>query len=112
MDRIASGPAEVDPGAAETAWQEGDWSGALDHYLRHLDCWLLHHDADAPLPQPVLVALERTADLAVPFRELAGADQLLAALAAAQQKAGRRLAADYVSLKRVHLALEAGRLDD
>lgn len=58
-----------------------------------------------------LVLLERHADLEILFGHTAIADDLLAALVAILQAVGNRFYADYALLKRLHLALECGAVN-
>jgi CHAT domain-containing protein len=53
---------------------------------------------------------ERLSDLAVLFGDLEAVDNLLAGLEALFKGAGNRYGADYISLKRIHLALQRGLL--
>jgi CHAT domain-containing protein/tetratricopeptide (TPR) repeat protein len=59
-----------------------------------------------------LVAIERLADLAIPFGFLRAADRLLDGYVAVTRSAGNLMAADYATLKRVRLALGYGRPHD
>lgn len=91
--------------------RQGKWLSALDRCMEGLR-FCLAVPLDTPLPGESLALLERAADLAVPFRFFEAADALLSAIALAQSQAGHRVPADYATIKRAHLALETGHLDN
>jgi hypothetical protein len=102
--------------AAEESWSRGAWAEALEAYTEILRGRLDElRDAGAlvsALRALDLVVIERVADLAVPFGFLRAADRLLEGYVAVTSAAGNFMAADYAALKRVHLALGDGRLND
>lgn len=62
-------------------------------------------------PTPIdMLAIEALADLAVLFNQNDAADDLLAGIGAWYGRAGNRYFADYIAIKRVHLALDRGHL--
>lgn len=91
----------------EAAQHRGDWGQALDLALGLLRRRLARK---ATLTSGDRLLVEVLADLAVPFGLVDAADLLLAGLAADTAATGNLFAADYLALKRVHLALGTGRL--
>jgi hypothetical protein len=106
-----SGPLFVEAAAnrafaeVETARRAGDWARALGLALRLLRRRL---SRGTELEVGDCVLIERVADLAAPFGLTDAADRLLAGLGAHHARARRFFPADYVTLKRVHLAQLAG----
>jgi CHAT domain-containing protein len=93
---------------AELAWLTGDWSAALDGWLR-LALGRLSRGGGFMSPHG-RVLLQRIAGLAVSFGAGDSADYLLEAAATAATQEGNLIAADYISLDRAHLALVRGEL--
>jgi tetratricopeptide (TPR) repeat protein len=64
-------------------------------------------------PTPIdLLALEDLTDLSVLFHQTEAADDLLTGIGLWYERAGNRYYADYFTVKRAHLAIDAGRLED
>jgi CHAT domain-containing protein len=101
--------------AAEAERKAGNYQRALDDYLSIVKkrlATLRESPSDSKLAAADMVVIERAADLAVLFGHDQGADNLLCGMVTALQDAGNSFAADYVGLKRIHLAMSFGRLSD
>jgi hypothetical protein len=102
QDLFADASAGREFAEAMALLQGGDWRAALDRLFDLLRRRLLRRQ---PLAVGDRVLIERVADLAVPFGARDGADSLLAGLAGLNAGDGYHFAADYLTLKRAHLAL-------
>jgi hypothetical protein len=98
---------------AEELWRGGSGLQAKRAYSELVSRRLeeLGYQA-AALTEADLLVIERLADLAVPFGEVDAADDLLATLERAYRQRGPAWRADQAAIKRLHLALGAGRLHD
>ncbi|HEX5604475.1 MAG TPA: CHAT domain-containing protein, partial [Pyrinomonadaceae bacterium] len=103
---------KVDFRRAEAARRSGDFRSALAGYLEILSRRVRDIRKSSDLNAADMVVLERTAELAILFGYDKGADNLLAGMASALESAKNFFAADYATLKRIHLALSFGRLFD
>ena len=94
---------------AEGRVRAGDWRGARDLYAG-----LLYRrvEASGVVAENELLVAERLADLAVPCGDLTQADGLYAGISEASRARREWARADLAILKRAHLALGEGRLDD
>jgi CHAT domain-containing protein len=95
--------------AAEAARAGGDRDLEFDQLSRLLRRRLARRQG---LSIADRVAAERLADLATVLRQVEAAGHLLAGVEAANRAAGYLFAADWMALKRGHLSLEAGALDE
>ncbi len=99
---------------AEDARSRGDWAEAFDGFfelLRERVALSPHGSRQAVWPKSIdLVILERLAGLAILFGYFEPSDALLEAMAMLCERAGNTYAADYTTLKRIHLALDRGSL--
>lgn len=101
---------------AEEQRQHGELRAAFESYQQVLqDCLAaanrrqLAHEA---VERERMYAMECVADLAVYFATPEVSDLLLASMAMLSAQAGDGYGADYATLKRIHLALGCGLLDD
>jgi CHAT domain-containing protein len=97
---------------AEKARRAGNFSQALDQYLIILADRLsaLKDDSSSVLSAADLVVTERAAELAILFGHYKGADNLLAGMASSLESALNSFSADFITVKRIHLALSFGQL--
>jgi CHAT domain-containing protein len=97
---------------AEDHWRRGDWPRAHEAYHRLVEQRLadLRYDLEA-MHEADLLVVERLADLTTPFGEIGTSDDLFAAVATLHRTRGNPAKADYLVLKRIHLALGADQLD-
>jgi CHAT domain-containing protein/tetratricopeptide (TPR) repeat protein len=86
----------------ETLLRQGQWGEALASHERLLTHRLLKRQA---LTVGDRVLAEQVADLSVPFGRIVGADSLLHGLVESNRSAGFAFAADYLTVKRLDLAL-------
>jgi tetratricopeptide (TPR) repeat protein len=103
---------------AEQARKDGRFAEALDGFLALMIGRLSSLDSfdssklTANLTAADLVILERTGELAVLFGYDQAADDLFSGMALALKKARNFFGADYIAVKRAHLALSFGRIHD
>ena len=99
---------------AEQARRAGKFRLALDRYLTIISRRqaALAQRSRSQMEAADIVVLERTAELAVLFGHDEGADSLLAGMASALESGSNFFGADYTVIKRIHLALNFGRLKD
>ena len=99
---------------AEWLWREGDLAGALAIYLELARQRVLCVDPHVPFIETLtaadMVIIERLPDLSILFGQDQAADDLLAAMAVLNTRAGNVYGADYITLKRIHLALGRGNV--
>ncbi|HEU4710820.1 MAG TPA: CHAT domain-containing protein [Pyrinomonadaceae bacterium] len=97
---------------AEKARRAGNFSQALDQYLIILTQRLsaLNGEASSDLTAADLVITERAAELAILFGHYKGADNLLAGMASTLESALNFFSADFITVKRIHLAPCFGQL--
>ncbi len=100
---------------AEEARKAGRFAEALKGYLAIISSRLSALDgmgAASHLTAADLVIMERATELAVLFGYEQGADNLLSGMSSALESARNFFGADYISVKRIHLALSFGRIND
>ena len=105
-------------GALESK-QRGEYQTALTSLQvalqRRFSFMLSRADSQPTDAQPLpldLLALEALADLAVLFHQTDAADDLLEGIGLWYARAGNRYFAEYIAIKRLHLALGDGRLSE
>lgn len=101
--------------AAEELRRRGDYNAALDGYVAILASRLgqiLGGGRLSELTAADLTIIERAADLAALLRYSGAADGLLDAMVTQMEQVGNYVGADFAALKRIHLSLGCGRLDD
>jgi tetratricopeptide (TPR) repeat protein len=97
--------------SAEGCFERGDFQGALDGYLALLTERLrVTQTAAVSFTSADLFVVERLADLALLYRRLQAADELLAGMAELCLRNRNVFSADYATLKRVQIALARSKI--